>query len=297
MSKQKVASPLLVFLGIGLLSLSFESPSARAAEPVVVSGLLRLVREVDVPAAEAGILSAVNVKEGMKVEKGDILATLDDREVVLMLTRAEIELEIATRTADTDVAYRLAEKTLRVAEEELKRGQTSVAAIQKVISQQELDRLQLAADEARLAMEKAKHEQSVAVLNIKLKQAEVDLAKRTIDRRRAIAPFSGVVADITGREGEWIEPGKKLIRLVQLDKLRCEGFIPAKAAVALKAGTPVQFDILATELPKRQFQGVLVFVSPEVNPVSNEVRVIAEIDNADQMLRPGYRGQMTIRVP
>lgn len=284
-------------LALLLAAIAFASThSTMAAEPVVIPGLLRLVREVDVPASEPGILSAVNVKEGSKVEKGMLLATLDDRDAIITLERAQIELEIATRAADTDVAYRLAEKTLKVAQDELKRGQDSVAQFQKSISQQELDRLQLAADEATLAMEKARHEQMVAKLSIKLKQAEVSLATRNLDRRRAIAPFSGVVADVSGKEGEWVEPGKKLLRLIQLDKLRCEGFIPAKAAVTMKAGTAVQFDLLSSDLPTRQFQGVLVFVSPEINPVSSEVRVIAEIDNPEQLLRPGHRGQLTIRL-
>jgi multidrug efflux pump subunit AcrA (membrane-fusion protein) len=37
-----------------------------------------------------------------------------------------------------------------------------------------------------------------------------------------------------------------------------------------------------------------VFVSPEVDPVNGQVRVLAEVDNPDGVLRPGLRATMTI---
>ena len=42
------------------------------------------------------------------------------------------------------------------------------------------------------------------------------------------------------------------------------------------------------------FDGTVVFVSPEVNPVNGQVRVWAEVENKKLLLRPGVRGNLTI---
>ena len=40
--------------------------------------------------------------------------------------------------------------------------------------------------------------------------------------------------------------------------------------------------------------GKVTFVSPEVDPVNHQVRVWAEVDNTELVLRPGLAAEMTI---
>ena len=57
--------------------------------------------------------------------------------------------------------------------------------------------------------------------------------------------------------------------------------------------------VLAVDLPGKpgtEFDGEVVFVSPEVNPVNGQVRVWAEVVNRDNRLRPGLQGTLTIHV-
>jgi multidrug efflux pump subunit AcrA (membrane-fusion protein) len=42
------------------------------------------------------------------------------------------------------------------------------------------------------------------------------------------------------------------------------------------------------------FAGKIVFVSPEVDPITGQVRIWAEIDNRDGRLRPGQPAQMVV---
>jgi multidrug efflux pump subunit AcrA (membrane-fusion protein) len=54
---------------------------------------------------------------------------------------------------------------------------------------------------------------------------------------------------------------------------------------------------LALDLPRRgkaEFPGKIVFVSPEINPVNGQVRIWAEVDNKDGILKPGLRTRMTL---
>jgi macrolide-specific efflux system membrane fusion protein len=47
--------------------------------------------------------------------------------------------------------------------------------------------------------------------------------------------------------------------------------------------------------PKQEaFFGQVVFVSPEIDPVNGQVRVLIEIDNPELTLRPGTRATAVI---
>jgi macrolide-specific efflux system membrane fusion protein len=105
------------------------------------------------------------------------------------------------------------------------------------------------------------------------------------------------VALVRGRPGEWVQPGVPVLRLVAIDKLRAEGFAPASAANGNLLGAKVQFfvadepDAASKSAP---VEGVLRFISPEIDPVSRQVRVWAEIENKGLQLRPGQQGQLVI---
>jgi macrolide-specific efflux system membrane fusion protein len=43
------------------------------------------------------------------------------------------------------------------------------------------------------------------------------------------------------------------------------------------------------------FDGTIVFVSPEVDPITGQVRLWAEIDNRKRQLRPGQPARMVVR--
>jgi multidrug efflux pump subunit AcrA (membrane-fusion protein) len=98
-----------------------------------------------------------------------------------------------------------------------------------------------------------------------------------------------------------VEPGTPVLRIVAADALRAEGFAPADALDVLQVGAKVQFVIAASdeagavaEAAVTQYQGQLAFVSPEVDPVSRQVRIWAELDNANHELRAGQQGRLVL---
>ena len=95
----------------------------------------------------------------------------------------------------------------------------------KSISATEIDRLRLAAQKAALAVEQASFDFEVAQFAANLRAAELESATYDVQRRRIAAPLSGVVVEITRREGEWVENSKTVFRILRLDRLRAEGFL------------------------------------------------------------------------
>lgn len=267
-----------------------------ATEPTqpleVESVVLRLIAEADVPAQEAGVLTNVAVREGDAVKKDAVLATIDDQVARMAELAAKLKYEVAHEKATNDVQVRYARKAAEVAEAELHRSTESVARFAKSVSQSQLDVERLNLEKSKLEAEQADHNQQVATLEMKSAQNELDAAKVQLARRRIVAPFDGTVVQVFVRLGEWVEPGQKALRIVDTRRLKAEGFLNAADAGGQLLGAPVELTLEGRT--GESFPGKLSFVSPEVDPITGQVRVWAEIDNRSGALRPGQPVHMRI---
>jgi macrolide-specific efflux system membrane fusion protein len=260
----------------------------------VESVVLRLLAEADVPAQEAGLLTTVAVREGDAVKQGATLAQIDDQVALMAERAAQLKYDVAHEKATNDVQVRYASKAAEVAAAELERSTGSVARFAKSVSESQLDVERLNVDKTRLEAEQASHNQQIAVLEMKSAQNELDAAKVQRVRRRIVAPFDGTIVQVFVRLGEWVEPGQKALRIVNIDRLKAEGFLPAADADAKLVGAPVRLSLDLAGEQAAAFTGKVSFVSPEVDPITGQVRVWAEIDNRAGRLRPGQPVRMVI---
>ena len=258
------------------------------------SVVLRLIEEAEVPAQETGLLVAVPVREGQRVKRGDVLAQIDD-EVARMAERdAQLKYDVAHEKATNDVQIRFTRKAAEVAEAELARSLESNTRFPKSVSQSQLDVERLNVEKTRLEAEQAGHNMQIATLEMKAQENELAAAKVNLARQRIVAPFDGTVVQVFVRLGEWVEPGQKALRVVNADRLRAEGFLPAELADAVADGTPVKLTVDLPSLADSTFEGTVAFVSPEVDPITGQVRLFADIDNRDGRLRPGQPVRMIV---
>ena len=258
------------------------------------SALLTLIEHADVSASEAGLLSLLAVKEGEAVAEGKPLAKIDDREAKLIRARAETELKVARALADNDIKIRFAKASVAVAEAELKRSLESNIKFAKSVSQSEIDRLKLVVDKTILEIEQADLDLQQAKLSWQVKQHDLDRAILAVERRTIAAPFPGMVVQWKKQHGEWVEPGTPVMRLIRLNRLRAEAFLASQTLPTNLVGRPATLLVDVAGKSTVKFEGKLVFVSPEIDPVNGQVRVWAEIDNSDLSLRPGQTGTLVI---
>jgi membrane fusion protein (multidrug efflux system) len=69
--------------------------SGSIARSLTVSGIVEPIRTVGVNSQLSGAILSLHAEEGDDVEKGDVLARLDDREIQLQLDAAEAALQVA----------------------------------------------------------------------------------------------------------------------------------------------------------------------------------------------------------
>ncbi len=286
-------------LFLALVTLASITTSVFAAESsgvTVSSVVLRLLDEAEAPARSAGVVTRVEAQEGDHVKRGDLLAQLDDAEVKIAVASAKIEAAIARQAAEDDTPVRYAAKAAEAARAELRRSAESIAKFPKSVSQSQMDVERLTIEKATLEKESAQETLKQARLEQRLRESRLAAAKLELSRRQIIAPLDGVVVEVLVRAGEWLQPGQKAFRIVRTDRLKAEGFVRSEDVRGDLVGRSVTL-ISPLPAPREEGsepQGKIVFVSPEVDPITNQVRVWAEIDNRNGTWRPGDRVEMTI---
>jgi multidrug efflux pump subunit AcrA (membrane-fusion protein) len=300
---QRLLVAAVVAAGICASSVALAASSEKAAANStnnsaggiqIESVVLRLLEEAEVPAQEGGVVTGVAVRDGQRVKKGELLAQIDDQVARLAADAAKAEYDIAQAKAANDVRIRFAQKSLEVSEAELRRSTESIERFAKSVSQSQLDVEQLTVQKNRLEAEQADEEQQIATLELKAKENELSAARAQITRRRIAAPFDGVIVQVYARQGEWVEPGQKALRIVNATRLKAEGFLSADSASAVLPGKAVRLWVESGGQRQKPFAGTVVFVSPEVDPITGQVRVWAEIDNREGRLRPGQPATMVV---
>ena len=227
------------------------------------------------------------------MKQGELLAQIDDQVAKLAADATKAKYDIAKAKATNDVRLRFAKKSTEVSEAELRRSTESIERFAKSVSQSQLDVEQLTVQKNQLEGEQATHEQQIAMLEMRQQESELNAARTQITRRRIVAPFDGVIVQIYARKGEWAEPGQKALRIVNVDRLKAEGFIRAEDATEHVVGRPIRL-VIEPGGEQNTFAGKIVFVSPEVDPITGQVRIWAEIDNRDGRLRPGQPARMVV---
>jgi multidrug efflux pump subunit AcrA (membrane-fusion protein) len=268
-----------------------------AAEPAAIeipSAVIKIAEEVAVPSRDAGVLAQLNAKEGQLVEEGDVLVRLLDTDIRLAVERARLDAEIALRKYKNDVDVQYAKKSTEVAKAELTRSLDTNEKYPKTVTNSELDRQRLLVDQGELQTQKAVHEREVAGLTREMRDSDYKIACEQLERRTIAAPLRGMVVEVLRRRGEWVQPGDAVVRIVRLDRLRAEGFLPARHASLDLVGSKVRLKLAGPDNQAMEFPGQIVFVNPEIDPLNSQVRVWADVENADLKLRPGMQATLVI---
>ena len=276
------------------------------AVQVEATGTVSAQATIDIKPQLASVVTAVHVKEGQFVTKGQPLFTLDGRADAANLARTEAQLL-------RDQA------TLADAQRQLTRARELVA--QNFISQGAVDTAQANVDAQRAA--------------VASDRAAIDAAKVTVSYSRIAAPSSGRVGQINVFPGSSVSPtGAAMVSITQLDPISVSFSLPqrnlpdalkalaeagsgplpaaraasaparpasvptmASAASAARAGGATTAAAAPALLPgqvqavlpegRGQRVGRLDFVDSLVDPASGTVKVKALFANKDQALWPG----------
>ena len=102
-----------------------------------------------------------------------------------------------------------------------------------------------------------------------------------------------MVTQIDVSPGEWVEAGKPVVRVISLDPLRIECFVDGRKYGRELVGRRATF-VVAGNDEKLELKGKVSFVSPELQPVTGQVRLWATVANPGGKVGSGASGSLTI---
>ena len=119
---------------------------------------------------------------------------------------------------------------------------------------------------------------------------QVETSGKTQTRITIVAPISGVVVELTAREGMTVMPGASLFRINGLSTVWANAEVPESQSALLRPGTRIEAKSPA--VPGTTFEGKLQDILPEVNPGTRTLKARLELANPGGKLVPGMSVQM-----
>ena len=233
---------------------------------VLAVGSLKTLEDVTISPKKAGVINQILAKEGDRVKKGQMLVQLDDIDARLQVERAEANVQQAEASIETS----------RVT---LVRYQRLLES--KVIPQQTYDDLTLKVklDEARLALAKA----------------ELNLAKQNLLDHQIVSPIEGVINLKIAALGEHVNvaPKDEIMRIVQMDPLELEFYVPENLTGVIYMGSKIQFTVKA--FSEEKYFANLRFISPTADPSTRNVKMKALVQNPSYRLKPGFFAEVSVQ--
>lgn len=246
-------------------------------------------------ASEApGIVRTIGIQAGDEIHEQDVLVTLNAETFQADYDVALAEQQIAKLQAANRAKVEYAQKSAEVTEKTLAKSVAANRQYAKTIPSTEIERLQLQLDQARLSGEQASMELEAAVWTVKLRERMTHAARVKLDSRTVRAPFTGTIAQLLVQPGQWVAAGEPIARVIDLKRLRVEGYFRQDLIGRIKVGGTGSFTYLLDGQTKRVPVKVS-FVSPEI--VEGIFQVRADIDNADRQHIPGVQGKLTLDAP
>jgi len=208
-------------------------PSAAAANTVLdASGYVVARRQATVSSKVTGKVIDVFVEEGMRVEKDQIVATLDDttQQAQLSLARAQAESARAT-LEEIDAQLRIAR---------LERDRFRDLIENNLTSQSTVDTAEATFDQIAAQLETRRE-------NVKVAERNVEVAMDSLSNMTIKAPFAGMVVSKNAQPGEMISPNSAgggftrtgICTIIDTDSLEIEVDVNEAYIQRVKAGQSV----------------------------------------------------------
>jgi len=254
------------------------------------------------------------VNRGAHVRKGQLLAELENRDLVAAVAESKSLLDQAEAAYSGVVSATLpdeitkAQTDVRAAKEALDAAQKLLEGRKALLEQGALPRRQV--DEANVAFAQARSQHEVALKHLnaleqfgkeaetKQAQAQVEAAKARnqaaqvqLEYSRILSPIDGVIAERPLYAGEMASADKPLLTVMDVSRVVARANIPATQLQHLKVGDPAT---ITSSDASAELRGKVTVVSPALDASSTTAEVWVEAPNPGERCKPGASVQVSI---
>ncbi len=292
-----VAVVVLILLGVVYLSRSkplavvlkaVDRGSVEASVSNTRAGTVKACRRAKLSAPAGGQISHMRVKKGQRVVAGQILLELwnDDMHAQERLSRDQLkssEMRVREVCSMAEASQRDAERSKELKEKGF-------------ISSQQLDKSLTDAKSRQAGCEAARND-------IEQSKSRIEVVKAGLERMVLRAPFAGIVADISGEQGEYATPSPPgiltlpAVDLIDDSCLFVSAPIDEVDAAKLKVGQMSRITLDA--IKGKTFNGKVKRIAPYVLELEKQARTVevevefTELPKAENLL-VGYSADVEI---
>lgn len=260
---------------------SISSPASKTPPPATpdnmysFSGPLIVEHQLDVLAQRDGVISKLNGEVGTRVSAGDVLAELDNRQLVADLEGAR------SKSMGTEAELKSWQSEAKVLDADYERAQKMFDA--HLIPLEQFEHAKYKAEEEHWEVQRVEH----ALASAKASQQSLELE---LEKTFVCAPFSGVLARRYVRDQQQVAHGDRLFWITGDGPLHMRFTLPEKFIGRIK--NRMELTLTTPDLPDQSYKSEVIEVSPVIDPSSGTFEVIVEVEKPTSGLRPG----MTARV-
>ncbi len=286
-------------------------------EAVTLTAQISPRKNIQVMPEIPGRVEEEAVKVGDRVEKGQLLFQVANREQNLQLQQAQASLNTAQAQLEEGRAgarqQDLEQLQESVSQAKLNFEQTSreyerMAEMfeEDYISQQEYESIKVQVEvaesqyksaQASLSMaEEGARAETIKSLEAQVEQARVsvDMAKNVYDKTYIKAPVSGTVAAVNLKEGEMASSSAPAAVLVDIDTVYVEASVPEGAINRIEEG--MNIDVYVPAIQEEIFEGVVEEISLVAPEGSRSYPVKIVLDNEEGKLKGGMYARAEVPV-
>jgi RND family efflux transporter MFP subunit len=249
----------------GARAVSVQIASAeRRSVPVDVEaiGTVTPIASVALKSRLETTIIAVHFEDGARVNKGDVLFTLDARQIDAQIAQAEGNL------AKSKSSLVGAERDVRRYSELIGKGATTQVNLDNATTQADILRATIEADQA--ALDNLKVQKTYTVIR---------------------APISGRISAAAVKAGNFVRPADTapLATINQLAPIYVAFSVPQRVLSDLRAAMAVSASAVIATMPgdPKPERGTVAMIENTVDPATGMVAVRAVMDNPDERLWPG----------
>lgn len=268
--RQQAIAPAEILRNISVLAVQ----QANVPDLLDATGTVRAAQTSDLASQMMGTIVAVRVHEGDLVERGQVLALIDDLQPRAALDRAnaaDMAAQQQVIAGDSDLA--LTESTL-------KRYQNLYE--KKSVSPQEFDEVKARQQAALAHRDMAKAGQAQA-------HAALAQARASLEYTRIRAPFDGIVTVRKADPGTLASPGMTIFTVEDLHRYRLEASVNENDLHYVRIGQQVSVAIDA--LDNVELKGKVAQIAPAADAASRTFLVKIELP-PNARLRSGLFGRV-----
>jgi len=252
---------------------------------------------VKIGARATGRVDKMHVKVGDRVQAGQLIARIDDRETVKNIDQQKAALQVVENTlAQIKLTY---PEKIREAEANFTYARLAFAR-EKALIQKEyttkdaLEKAESQFQAAEATLKRLKDEfatqEKITAATIRETRAQLEQQEIRLTYTRIYSPITGIISDVTAQEGETIVAGLQVANLVTvLDPTRLEMWIYIDETDIGRAKTDQKVEYTVDTYPERTFSGTIAKINPQPVVKENIVYYLSTVEvssNEARFLRP-----------